>query len=85
MRALDESRNVKMIWSLNGCNNTHVKPKLLRRRKGVHESFSSLQKSQKSLILTTLWNSTKLLNNYPEIIVHQRLTDPRQMVLLREL
>ena len=40
------------IQSLNGYNHAHVKQKLLRRRKGVYESFWSRQGNHKSLILT---------------------------------
>ena len=48
-----------------------------RRWKGVHESFSRRQKSQKSFVQTTLWNLTKIVKNYHGIIVHQHLTDLR--------
>ena len=63
---------------------TRVKLKLLRRRKEVYESFSSRRKSRKSSKLSIPWNLAKPVKIFPGIIVHQRLTVPRQMVLLRE-
>ena len=57
---------------------------LLRNQKRVHKSFSSRLPSQKSFILTILWTLARLVKSYPEIIVHLRLTIPKQTVLLRE-
>ena len=61
-----------------------MKPKLLKRRKRVYESVSSRQKSRKSLTLRLLWNLAKPVKNYHGIIVHQRLTVLRRVVLPRE-
>ena len=51
--------------------------------KEKNETFSSRRTSQKSLIVTTHWNLMKPVKNYHGIIVHLRLTVPRQMLLLR--
>ena len=69
------------IWPLNGCSRLRAKQNLLRRRKRVHESFSSRQEGQKSFILTNHSNSEKHVKIYPGIIVHQRLTVPKQKVM----
>ena len=53
----------------------------LRRRKW--ESFSSRQKSRKSFIHTTRWNSEKLVKIFHGITELRHLVDPRRMVLLR--
>ena len=72
-------------WShFNGYNHSRVKPKLLRRRKGVWESFSGCQKSRKSLTLTIHWNLANYLKSYLGIIAHLRFTVLKQMVLLKE-
>ena len=60
------------------------KLKLLRRQKGVNESFSSRRKSQKSILLSILQNLVNFVKIFIGIIVHLRLTVPRQMGLLRE-
>ena len=70
-------------WPLNGLNHTRVKPKLVRRREGVYDSFSSCRKDQKSFI-TTIPFLAKPVKNYHGIIGHQLLTVLRRMVLLRE-
>ena len=47
-------------------------------------SFSSRRTSRKSVTLTIHWNLTQLVKSYLGIIVHQRLTVPKQMLLLKE-
>ena len=69
------------ISLLDGCNHIRAKPKLLRKRKGVYESFSS--PSRKPKVIDTD-NSAKLVKSYPGNIVHQRLIDLRRRALLRE-
>ena len=71
-------------WQLIGNNHTSEKLKLLRRRKEVYESFSSRRKSRKSCVLTSLCNLVKNVKKFPGIIVHLRLTFPKQLVLLKE-
>ena len=70
-----ESRNnhryaavVQDLAKLNGFNVSaqHTK-KNHRKRKGVHKSSSSRQKSQKSFTLTLPWNLAKPVKNYPGI------------------
>ena len=51
---------------------------------GEAESFSSRRKCRKSPIQTILWNVANPVKNHHGIIVHQRLTDQKQMGLLRE-
>ena len=70
--------------SMDPIIHTCVKPTLLRRRTSVYESFSNRRNRQKSLKLTVPWNLAKLLKHYHGIIVHQRLTVPKQKVLLKE-
>ena len=65
-------------WLLNGFNRIRVKQTLLRKRKRACKSSWSRPGNQKSFTLTTHWNLAKLVNNYPGIIVHLRLTLPRQ-------
>ena len=72
------------ILPLNGFILTCAKHKLLRKRKRVHESFSSHQKSQKSFTLTIHWKLANLVKIYHRIIELQHLIDPRQMALLKE-
>ena len=66
------------IWELDGFKFICAKPKLLRRRKGVYESFSSRRKSRKSFLQTVLWNLDKLVKIYPGIIERPHTIDPRQ-------
>ena len=73
------------IQPLNGVNLTRARQKLLRRRKGVYESFSSRRKIWKSFILTIPWSLAHPLKICHGMIVHQRHIDPRQMALLEEL
>ena len=54
-----------------------------RNGKGVYESYSSNWKNQKSSV-QIFWNLAKLVKNHRGIIVHQRLSDLRRMVLLKE-
>ena len=72
------------IWPLNEYNLIRAKRKLLWKRKGDHESFSSRQRSHKSFVQATLWNLAMPVKKYHGITVHQRLTDLRRMVLLKE-
>ena len=44
------------IQPLNGYNLIRSEQKLLRRRQGVHESFSSRHTNRKSFLRTTHWN-----------------------------
>ena len=53
-------------------------------RDGKAESFSSRRKCRKSSIQTFLGNVANHVKNHHGIIVHQRLTDQKQMGLLRE-
>ena len=71
-------------WPLNGCNRICVKQNLLRKQKGVYESFSCRRKSQKSFMQKIRWNLADPVKIYHGIIVHPRLTVPQQMVLLKE-
>ena len=50
----------------------------------VYKSFLSRQPSRKSFFLTSPWSLAKLVKSYLGIVVHLRLTVPKQMVLLRE-
>ena len=61
-----------------------AKRKLLRRRKGVYERFSSRHTSQKLFIQTIHWNWEKLVKIYPGITAHQRSTVSRRMVSPKE-
>ena len=49
------------ILPLNGFNLIRVKRKLLRRRRGVYESFSSRRRSRKPFISTFRWNLANLV------------------------
>ena len=71
-------------WSPNGYNHTRVQLNLHRRRKRVHESFSTRRKIEKSLVFTILWNLANLVKNYFGIFLQVRFTVLRQIVLLRE-
>ena len=71
------------IWPLNGFNLIRAKRKLLRRRKGPYESFSSRRKSRKSIILTIHWNLANPLKTCHGIIVLPHSIDPTRMVLLK--
>ena len=75
LETLTDQQSWYKIKPLSGYSHTSVKPKRLSRRKRVHESSSSRQKSQKSSIQTIPWNLANLVKNYHGIIVHQRLTD----------
>ena len=72
------------MWQLSGCNLSRAKPIFLSKQKRVYGSFLSRQTSRKSFTLTTLWSLAKSVKSCHGIIVHQRLTVPRQMVLLKE-
>ena len=54
------------------------KPKLLRRRKGVYEHFSSRRESRKSFTLTIPWNLANLVKMYHGIVELRHLIDPRR-------
>ena len=58
--------------------------KLLSRRKGVYDSFSSHLKSQKSFTLSIRWNLVNPVNIYHGIIVLLHLIDLRRMGLPKE-
>ena len=60
------------------------KTKLLRRWKRVYESFSSRHKGQESLLRTIHWNLANAVKSYTGIILPQRLTVPKQLVLQEE-
>ena len=62
----------------------HAKRKLLRRRKGVYESFSSRRKRRKSSILTIPCILANPVKTYHGIIVRLHSINPRRMVLLEE-
>ena len=51
---------------------------------GKADSFSSRRKCRKSSIQKILWNVANPVKNHHGIIVHQRLTDQKQIGLLRE-
>ena len=68
-------------WLLSGCNRIRAKPNLLRKRNRVNDSVSSRQPGQKSFTETVHQNLAKPAKICPGIIVHQRLTVPKQMVL----
>ena len=70
---------------LNGFNLIRAKQKLVRRRKRVHESFSSRQESRKSCTLTIQWNLANPVKFYHGTIEIQHFIDPRRMVLLKEV
>ena len=72
------------ILPLSEYNLIRIKRKLLRRRKGVSESFSSRRKSRNSFIQTLLWDFANLVQNYHGIIELQQSADPRRKALLRE-
>ena len=61
-----------------------AKIKLLGRRKGVHESFSSRQKSRKSFTLTVRGNVANPVKIYHGITERPLLIDLRQMAFLRQ-
>ena len=61
-----------------------VKPKLLRRRKGVFESCSSRRTSRMSYVQTIPWILANLVKHYHGIVVLQHLIDPRRMAQLKE-
>ena len=71
-------------WPFNGDNLIRAKQKLLRRRKRVHESVSSRQKSRKSFTLRIHWNLANPVKIYHGIIELRHLINPRRMVLLKE-
>ena len=55
------------------------------RRRRVYESFFwSRSPSRKSFTHAIPWSLAELVKSCPGVIVHQRLTVPRQMVLLKE-
>ena len=58
--------------------------KLLNKRKGVYESFSSSRKSRMSFTLRVPWNLGKHGKIYHGITAFQHLIDPRQIALLKE-
>ena len=66
-------------------NLIRVKRKLLRRRKGVYESFSSRLKSRKSIILINHWILANLVKTYHGIIARQHPIHPRRVVLPKGL
>ena len=73
-----DTQSCYKILLLNGFSLSRAKQKLLRRRKGLHESFWSRRKSRKSLAQTIPWQFAVLVKNYLGIIVFQRPIDPRQ-------
>ena len=71
-------------WPLNGVDLTRVKQKLLRRWKGVYESFSNHQKSRESFTVTIHCNLANLVKIFHGIIKLLHPIDPRRMALLKE-
>ena len=71
-------------WQHSGYNHTHVKQKLLRKRRKACKSSWSQVGNLNSFTLTTLWNLAKLVKIFPGIIARLHHTDEKQMVLLRE-
>ena len=84
LETITDTQSLKKIWPPNWFNLIRAKPNLLNKQKGVYKSFSSGQSSLKSFTLTIPWSLAKPLKISPGIIVHLRLTVPRQMVLLTE-
>ena len=75
---IPQENAVYKIQPLDKYNLTRAKRKLLRKRKRIHESFSSRLQSRKSFTLTILWNWHKL-------IVRQHSIAPRSLVLRKQL
>ena len=84
LETITDTQSWDKIWLLNGYNHTREKPKLLRRRKRVYESFPGRQKSRKSPTLTIRWNLANLVKIYHGIIEPPHLIVPRHIVLLKE-
>ena len=84
LETVTDTQSWYKTWQLNGYNDTHVKQKLLRKRKRAYKSSWSRIGNLKSFTLTIPWNLAKLVKISPGIIVHRRLADLRRMVLLRE-
>ena len=55
------------------------KTRLLRKRKGVYESFSSRQQRRKSFTLTIPWNLANPVKNYHGIILQQPRSETNGM------
>ena len=72
------------IWQLSGYNPTHVKQKLLRKRRRSCKSSWSRRGNQKTLTPRIPQNLANLVKTFPGIIVRQHLTDRKLMGLLRE-
>ena len=85
-----ESRNnhryavVVQDLATQSSNLIRAKQKLLRRRKRVHESFSSRYRSRQSVTMTIPQNLANPVKNYHGINEHPHLLDPRRKVLLKE-
>ena len=71
-------------WQHCGYNHTHVKQKLLRRRRRACKSSWSRRGNQKSFTLTIPQSLANLVKIFPGIIVRQHRTDQKLMGLLRE-
>ena len=83
LETITDIQSLCKIWPFSGLNLIRAK-QLLRRRKGVYESFSSRRTSRKSSTHTIPWSVAKLVKNYLGIIVHLHTIDPRRKVLRKE-
>ena len=71
------------IWQLNGHNLVRAKPKFSGDGKEFTKVSRPVEKVE-SHFSDILWNLAKLLTSDLWIVVHLRVTDPNQMVLLKE-
>ena len=83
-RTITDTQSWYKIPPLSGFNLIRAKRKLRRRRKNVHESFSSLLKAESHAILTSRWNLASPVKTYHGIIVLRHAIGPRRVVLLRQ-
>ena len=72
------------IWPQSGYNPTHIKHKLLRKRRRAYKSSWSRRANPKSFVLTIPLNLANIVKTFPGIIARQHLTDRKQMGSLRE-
>ena len=69
------------IWPPNGSSRVRAKEKLPREQKRAYETSWSRRGNPESFTLTSPQNLAKLVKIYPGIIVRQKFTVQRQMVL----